>query len=120
MPIKKSDITHLQSVAFVQLPKNRDEMRQVIELFKSRKIETLREAQKTIEFLGSKGKIRNILGLERLEKHKEKESAVGELQRYNESKKPLQTYHISGSVTLETTFKNTSKNKHIGRIQQSI
>ena len=46
MPIKKSDITHLQSVAFVQLPKNRDEMRQVIELFKSRKIETLREAQK--------------------------------------------------------------------------
>ena len=56
MPIKKSDITHLQSVAFVQLPKNRDEMRQVIELFKSRKIETLREAQKTIEYLGSKGK----------------------------------------------------------------
>ena len=119
MPIKKSDITHLQSVAFVQLPKNRDEMRQVIELFKSRKIETLREAQK-IEFLGSKGKKRNILGLERLEKHKEKESAVGKLQRYNESKKPIQTYHISGSIKLETTFKNTSKNKHIGRIQQSI
>ena len=111
MPIKKSDITHLQSVAFVQLPKNRDEMRQVIELFKSRKIETLREAQKTIEFLGSKGKKRNILGLERLEKHKEKESAVGKLQRCNESRKPLplQTYHISGSVTYETTFRKLIK-----------
>ena len=98
MPIKKSDITHLQSVAFVQLPKNRDEMRQVIELFKSRKIETLREAQKTIEYLGSKGKKRNILGLERLEKHKEKESAIGKLQRYNEIKnhyKPITLVVVS-------------------------
>ena len=112
MPIKKSDITHLQSVAFVQLPKNRDEMRQVIELFKSRKIETLREAQKTIEFLGSKGK-KNMLGLESLEKHKEKESAIGKLQRHNESKRPLQTYHISGRIKLEKTFeKHIKKQTH--------
>ena len=76
MPIKKSDITHLQSVAFVQLPKNRDEMRQVIELFKSRKYKH-QEKHKKIEYLGSKGKKRKILGLERLEKHKEKESAIG-------------------------------------------
>ena len=54
MPIKKSDITHLQSVAFVQLPRNRDEMCQVIELFKSRKIETLREAQKQLNTLDQK------------------------------------------------------------------
>ncbi len=43
-------------------------MRQVIELFESRKIETLREAEKTIELRGSKGKKRNISGLERLER----------------------------------------------------
>ena len=76
MPIKKSDITYLQSVAFTQLPKYKDEMRQVIELFKSRNIETRREAQKTLELLGSKGKKKNILGLERLEKHKGHETAT--------------------------------------------
>ncbi len=54
MPITKSDITHLQSVAFVQLPKHRDEVRHVIELFKSRKIEKLREAQKQLNTLDQK------------------------------------------------------------------
>ena len=38
---------------------------------------------KTIELLGSKGKKKNIQGLERIEKQKEKETATGKLVRFN-------------------------------------
>ena len=39
----------------------------------------MREAMKTIELLGSKGKKKNIQGLERIEKQKEKETAIREI-----------------------------------------
>ena len=58
-------------------------MNQVVELFKERKIETMREAMKTIELWGAKGKKKNIQGLERIEKQKEKETATGTLVRFN-------------------------------------
>ena len=72
MPIKNKDIKHIQAFVSTFQHKYKNEMNQVVELFKDRNIETLREAMKTIELLGSKGKKKNIQGLERIEKQKEK------------------------------------------------
>ena len=103
MPIKQSDITYLQAHAFAQLPKYRKEMQQVVELFKERKIETRREPQTTIELLGSKGKRKNVKGLERLEKHRGHEIATGKLTRYNAKRTATNKYHISGTVHTTAT-----------------
>ncbi len=70
MPIKNKDIKHIQAFVSTFQHKYKNEMNQVVELFKERKIETKREAMKTIELLGSKGKKRNIQGLERIENEK--------------------------------------------------
>ena len=107
MPVNKSDITYLQAYAFAQLPKNKTEMQRVIELFKERKIETRREAQKTIALLGSKGKKKNIQGLERLEKHIGHETATGKLTRYNTQKSGKKRFHISGTVHTTATYSRT-------------
>ena len=106
MPIKNKDIKHIQAFVSTFQHKYKNEMSQVVELFKERKIETMREAMKTIELLGSKGKKKNIQGLERIEKQKEKETATGKLVRFNMKRGTKQKYHISGDIHISETYSN--------------
>ena len=107
MPIKNKDIKHIQAFVSTFQHKYKNEMNQVVELFKERKIETMREAMKTIELLGSKGKKKNIQGLERIEKQKEKETATGKLVRFNMKRGTTQKYHISGTIHTRQTYSRT-------------
>ena len=107
MPIKNKDIKHIQAFVSTFQHKYKNEMNRVVELFKERKIETMREAMKTIELLGSKGKKKNIQGLERIEKQKEKETATGKLVRFNMKRGTTQKYHIGGTVHRRQTYSRT-------------
>ena len=107
MPIKNKDIKHIQAFVSTFQHKYKNEMSQVVELFKERKIETMREAMKTIELLGSKGKKKNIQGLERIEKQKEKETATGKLVRFNVKRGTTQKYHIGGTVHRRQKYSRT-------------
>ena len=113
MPIKNKDIKHIQAFVSTFQHKYKNEMNRVVELFKERKIETMREAMKTIELLGSKGKKKNIQGLERIEKQKEKETATGKLVRFNMKRGTTQKYHIGGTVHRTKILKNQSRNYEI-------
>ena len=118
MLIKNKDIKHIQAFVSTFQHKYKNEMNQVVELFKERKIETMREAMKTIELLGSKVKKKNIQGLERIEKQKEKETATGKLVRFNQKRGTTHKYHIGGTVHLRQTYSRTraGTTKHYDKV----
>ena len=76
MPLKKSDIQHIETFVSTYQQTYTNEMKQVVELFRDRKIETMRDAIQTIELLGSTSKKKHIQGLEILDKHKGHETNI--------------------------------------------
>ena len=56
MPLTKSYVKHIETFVSTYQHKCKNEMKQLVKLFKERKIETMREAMQTIGLLGSKGK----------------------------------------------------------------
>ena len=57
--------------------KRRNEIKQVVELFKERKIPNVAKTKKIIDLLVSKSKKTNIKGLERFEESKTAEALTG-------------------------------------------
>ena len=74
-------------------------MKQVVELFKERKIPTVATAREIIDLLSSKNKKTNIKGLEHFEEYNTAETLTGRLTR---NTKPTK-YFVKG--TIETTDK---------------
>ena len=101
MPTKRQEITFLSTPITLGSQTNRynNEMKQVVELFKERKIPTVATARKIIDLLGSKNKKTNIKGLERFEEYKTAETLTGRLTR---NTKPTK-YFVKG--TINTTHK---------------
>ena len=98
MPTKRQEITFLNTLITLSPQTNRYkiEMKQVVELFKERKIPTVATARKIIDLLGSKNKKTNIKGLERFEEYKTAETITGRLTRNTQPTK----YFIRGSVNI--------------------
>ena len=101
MPTKRQEITFLNTLITLSSQTNRykNEMKQVVELFKERKIPTVATARKIIDMLGSKNKKTNSKGLERFEEYKTAETLTGRLTR---NTKPTK-YFVKG--TIKTTDK---------------
>ena len=100
--VKRQDITFLNTLITLSPQTNRykNEMKQVVELFKERRIPTVATAKKIIDLLGSTNKKANIKGLERFEEYKIAETPTGRLTR---NKKPTK-YSVKG--TIKTTDKD--------------
>ena len=101
MPSKRQEITFLNTIITLSSQPNRykNALKQVVELFKERKIPTVATTRKIIDLLGSKNKKTNINGLERFEEYKTAETLTGRLTR---NTKPTQ-YFVKG--TIKTTDK---------------
>ena len=84
-------------------------MKQVVDLFKERKIPTVATARKIIHLLGPKNKKTNITGLERLEEYKTAETPTGRLTIHT---KPTKNF-IKGTINTITTYFHTKKGKGI-------
>ena len=78
MPTKRQAMIFLNTLITLSSQTNRykNEMKQVVELFKERKIPTVATARKIIDLLGSKTKTKTK-GLERFEEYKSAETLIG-------------------------------------------
>ena len=73
---------------------------QVLDLFKDRKIEKRKEAEKLLEQLASRGKAPQAAINKLNEKYANAESATGKLER-----RELKTYFVSGTIHSIHTYK---------------
>ena len=105
--VKKAEVNLLNALITVSPDKNKykNEMKQVVELFKDRKILTVQTARKVIDKLSSKNKKANVKGLELLEQYQTKETATGRLTRSNKPTK----YYVRGHANLTTKYYSKRK-----------
>ena len=92
------------------MPSNSNKYRpyadQVLNLFKDRKIEKRKEAEKLLEQLSSRGKGPQAAIQKITEKYSKAESAKGKLER-----RELKTYFVSGVINSVDTYKQQLKKK---------
>ena len=108
MLVKKSEITFSNTLTtLTSRPTYKNEMKQVVVLFKERKIPTLATARKIIDGLGSKNKKTNITALERLEGYRNSETLSGRLTRLTGDR--ITKHFVRGVIHTTSKYTQTRK-----------
>ena len=108
MPVKRQETAFLNTLTLSpQTNIYNNEMKQVVDLFKERKIPNVATARKIIDLLGSKNKKTNVKGLERFEEYTTADTLTGILTR---NTKPTK-YSIKGTTNTITKYFHTKKDK---------
>ena len=102
MLTKRQEITFLNTLITLssQTYRYANEMKQVVELFKERKIPTKTTARKILDLLGSTNKKTNIKGLERFEEYTTAETLIGRLTR---NTKPTKNF-VKGTIKITDKY----------------